>query len=101
MNSTYEALLSKATKGDIEAFDKLTKGHHKKVFNIMLSVCGDRDEASRLAQEVFVKAYKEIITGKCRLSVPLLIYRLTLNICRELMPQCSNNSQITAPVDMN
>jgi len=92
MNSTYEILLSKAINGDINAFDKLTKGHHRKVFNIMLSVCGDRDEATRLAQEVFVKAYKEIITGKCKLSVPLLIYRLALDICREAMPQCSNNS---------
>ncbi|HHV98700.1 MAG TPA: hypothetical protein GXX36_03860 [Clostridiaceae bacterium] len=100
MDTTYETLLSKAINGDIGAFDKLTRGHHKKVFNIMLGVCGDRDEASRLAQEVFVRAYKEIITGKCKLSVPLLIYRLTLNICREVMPQCSNSSQITVPVDM-
>jgi len=87
----YETLLSKAINGDIEAFDKLTEGYYKKIYNIMLSTCGDRDEASRLAQEVFVKAYKEIITGKCELSIPLLIYRLTLNVCRGVMPQYSNN----------
>ena len=91
MSGLHKALLSRAVNGDIDAFDKLTKGYHKRIFNIMLKVCGDRAEAARLAQEVFVKAFSEIATGKCELSVPLLIYRLTLNICREVVPQCSNN----------
>lgn len=89
MNSTYDVLFSKARSGDIGAFDKLTRAYHKRVFNIVLKICNDRAIASTLAQEVFVKAYKEITTGKCEMSITLLVYRMAAEVCSRIQTKHS------------
>lgn len=81
MSSEYDVLFSKARSGDIDAFDKLTRAYHKKVFNMTLRFCSDRVLASNLAHEIFVQAYKAIYLDKCELSVPLLVFRLTAEVC--------------------
>ncbi|NLU25609.1 MAG: sigma-70 family RNA polymerase sigma factor, partial [Hungateiclostridium thermocellum] len=60
MSSSEKELIKRAKKGDVEAFEQLIEGCQKKVFNIALRMLGNYDDASELAQEVFLKAYKSI-----------------------------------------
>jgi RNA polymerase sigma-70 factor (ECF subfamily) len=73
-------LLLKAKNGDIEAFEMLTKPYQKKIYNVFLSVCDEKDYASILAQEVFVRVYKSLKNSGDNHVLPALIYKTTKDI---------------------
>ena len=81
MGENEKKLVEKAKSGDIKAFEKLIEDHQKKVFNIALRMIGDYDEASELAQEAFLKAYKSIKSFKGDSLFSTWIYKITTNVC--------------------
>ena len=40
------------------AFGELVERHQKKVFQVAMSIIGDKEEALDITQDVFIKAYK-------------------------------------------
>ena len=81
MNDIDKRLIVKSQNGDITAFEKLIESYQKKVFNIALGIIGNYDDASELAQEVFIKIYKSINSFKGDSSFSTWIYRITTNVC--------------------
>lgn len=81
MENVERDLFRMAKKGDISAFEKLMEAYHKKIFNIALKVSANREEASELAQQVFLKAYKSIrhLDNECIL--PVWLYKIAGEIC--------------------
>ena len=53
-------LIKKARKGDVEAYNLLVSRWEKRVFNYLLRLIGNREDASDLSQDVFLKAYQNI-----------------------------------------
>jgi RNA polymerase sigma-70 factor, ECF subfamily len=79
-NRSDRELFSKAQCGDVGAFEELTAGYQKKVFNIAFRMTGNRIQASEMAQEVFVRVYRSMKTlDDTALSV--YIYRTAGEIC--------------------
>ncbi len=53
-------LIRTAKRGKVEAYNVLVSRWEKRVFNYLLRLVGDREDAMDLSQEVFLKAYQNL-----------------------------------------
>ena len=53
-------LIQKARQGDVEAFNLLISRWEKRVFNYLLRILQNREDALDLSQDVFLKAYQNL-----------------------------------------
>jgi RNA polymerase sigma-70 factor (ECF subfamily) len=53
-------LVLAAQRGDVEAFNRLIGRWEKRIFNYLLRILGDREDAMDVSQDVFLKAYQKI-----------------------------------------
>jgi RNA polymerase sigma-70 factor (ECF subfamily) len=53
-------LIAKARKGDVEAYNLLVSRWEKRVFNYLLRLVGNREDALDVSQEAFLKAYQSL-----------------------------------------
>lgn len=95
MIENEENLLKKSKNGDIEAFEELIKGYQKKVFNIALRMIGDYEDASELAQEVFIKIFKSIRNFKEESTFSTWVYKITTNVCLDELRKRKNKRIIS------
>ncbi len=74
-------LLKRCRKGDALAWEALVRQYQSKIHGIALTYVGDRDEARDLAQEIFVKIYRNL--GQCRNAeqFPAWMIRIARNAC--------------------
>jgi len=53
-------LIVRARRGKVEAYNQLVSRWEKRIFNYLLRLVGDREDALDLSQEVFLKAYQNL-----------------------------------------
>jgi len=53
-------LIRQAARGNVEAFNLLVSRWEKRVYNYLLRLTGNREDALDLAQDVFLKAYQNL-----------------------------------------
>ncbi len=53
-------LIPKARRGDVEAYNLLISRWEKRVYNYLLRITGNREDALDLSQDVFLKAYQNL-----------------------------------------
>ncbi|HXF26138.1 MAG TPA: sigma factor, partial [Bryobacteraceae bacterium] len=53
-------LIAKARRGEVEAYNLLVSRWEKRVFNYLLRLVGNREDALDLSQDVFLKAYQNL-----------------------------------------
>lgn len=53
-------LVLAAQRGDVEAFNRLIGRWEKRIYNYLLRILGDREDAMDVSQEVFLKAYQKL-----------------------------------------
>lgn len=53
-------LILKARRGDVEAYNLLVSRWERRVFNYLLKLVGNREDALDLAQDAFLKAYQNL-----------------------------------------
>lgn len=83
-----EALLvAQAKAGDMAAVERLILLYQDRVFNAVLRICGNFDDAAELTQEAFVKAIENLRNFKVRSSFYTWLFRIavnnTLNFCKK------------------
>jgi RNA polymerase sigma-70 factor, ECF subfamily len=78
---TDRKLVERVLKGDSEAFNLLVRQWEKPIYNFILRMIGDRDEAMDLCQDVFMKAYRELATLKDLERFSAWLYRIAHNTC--------------------
>jgi DNA-directed RNA polymerase specialized sigma24 family protein len=83
MSDSEKLLFRLARNGSVEAFEKLTEDHQKKVYNIILNSCSNALVASELAQEVFVRTFKALRYHNDESMFAISLYRTTRVICDE------------------
>ncbi|MBM7582584.1 RNA polymerase sigma-70 factor (ECF subfamily) [Caldicoprobacter guelmensis] len=77
-----EALLvEKAKKGDMVAFEELVSLYAKKIYNYCYRMTNNKEDAEDLAQEVFIKVYKNLKSFKGNSKISTWIYRIAYNTC--------------------
>lgn len=73
-------LVERCRQGISDAFDELVLEYQKKVFNVAYRLLNNYDEANDIAQEVFVRAYKNIGGFRKESSIFTWLYRITVNL---------------------
>ncbi len=73
-------LVERCQQGISEAFDELVLKYQKKVFNVAYRLLNNYDEANDIAQEVFVRVYKNIGGFRKESSIFTWLYRITVNL---------------------
>lgn len=71
--------LDRAKQGDREAFGRLVKRHHRRVYAAALHITGSHSDADDVVQEAFVRAWKGIATFDGRADFFTWMYRITIN----------------------
>ncbi len=79
-------LVKKAGRGDPEAAERLILKYQNRIYNAILKICANTDDAAELTQETFVKIIENLDKFEGRSSFYTWAFRiavnLTLNYCR-------------------
>lgn len=85
-NVTDAVLVERYRQGDSEAMENLILKYQARIYNLILKMCANADDASELTQEVFVKALDNIESFEGRSGFYTWLFRiavnLTINHCR-------------------
>ncbi|NUP90701.1 MAG: sigma-70 family RNA polymerase sigma factor [Candidatus Sumerlaeia bacterium] len=80
-------LVAAAQAGDLSAFDTLIRRHQDRVYNQAWRLLGDHDEASDLAQEVFIRVFRKIHLYRGDAAFSTWLYRVTSNLAKNRWKQ--------------
>ncbi len=72
-------LVKRAKQGDAEAFTELARRCQEKIYYTILALTKNQQDASDLAQEVFVQAFQSLKKFKQRSSFYTWVYRIAVN----------------------
>ncbi len=98
---TENDLIKKCKKGSREAFNALFSRYQSQVINMAYGMLSDKEDACDAAQEVFIRVYKNIDSFKEQSSFATWLYRITMNICSDILRKRQRNSDIISISDMN
>ena len=73
-------LVERARRGDVEPDNVLVSRWEKKLFNYLLRLTGNREDALDLSQEAFFKAYQSLRTLEEAEKFPPWLYRIAHNL---------------------
>ena len=80
-NSTDAELVESCLAGTREAFDVLVERHQRHVYQLCYRFVGNHEDASDLAQDVFIRAYRGLPKFKGQASLGTWLYRIGVNVC--------------------
>ena len=73
------ALVMRVQSGDMTAFDVLTRKYRERIFCIIYNITSNREDASDLTQDAFVRAFTSISRFKGKSSFFTWLYRIAVN----------------------
>ena len=87
VQDTDAGLVSECKKGSSSAFEALVRRHQKRVFNTVLRMIGNHEDASEVTQDAFVSAYRSIggFEGRSRFSTWL--HSIAINLAKNRIKQ--------------
>ena len=87
-NQTSLALLiERATAGDTAAFEQIMIHSQQRVMAMTWRILGNEADACDASQEVFLRVYKYLGRFKQDQDFFAWLYRITVNVCRDLLKQ--------------
>ncbi len=75
-----QGLVRACLDGQREAFDILVERHRRSVYQLCYRFVGNHEDASDLAQEVFLRAYRGLKNFKGDASLATWLYRIGVNV---------------------
>ena len=73
------AYVRRVQEGDVAAYDNLVKKYRVSLISIIYNMTGNKEDASDLTQEVFIKAFQSIKSFQAKSSFFTWIYRIAIN----------------------
>jgi RNA polymerase sigma-70 factor (ECF subfamily) len=86
-------LIKELKKGRPEAYEKLYAQHVRRIGRIAKSYLGV-DDVEDVIQEVFIKIYKNIKKFRGDSSLSTWIYRITVNVCKDMLAKKHRKKEI-------
>lgn len=68
-----------AANGDVDAFERIYRRHHTKVYALCLRMLRNATQAEDLTQEVFVQLHRKLHTFRGDSAITTWLHRLTVN----------------------
>lgn len=78
---TDEALVRACVSGDRAAFDVLVTRHQRQVYRLCFRFVANHEDASELAQDAFVRAYRALAKFERSAKFTTWLHRITVNVC--------------------
>jgi len=79
MSDIPKEILSQAAGGNIEAFEAVYNAASGFVYNVALRITNNKADAEEVAQDVFMKIYKNLRNFEFKSSFKTWAYRITVN----------------------
>ena len=107
-NAHEQALVSWASKGDLEAFNELVLRYQDLVYNLAYAILGDRDPSEDATQETFISAFQHLGSFRGG-SFRGWLMRIATNTCYDflralrrrptvaLLPEDADGNEIESP----
>ena len=76
-----QALVTASLAGDTTAFDEIVERHRRAIYQVCLRFVNNHEDASDLAQETFVRAWKGLGSFKGQAALSTWLYRIAVNVC--------------------
>lgn len=76
-------LINLFLKGDTSVFNTLVRRHQKPLFNYILKLVGNRDDAADLSQRVFIRCFKSLKKLKEKDKFNSWLYSIAVNQVRD------------------
>ncbi len=73
------AIVQKVQAGDVDAFDDLVTKYRERIYAVVYNLTSNREDASDLTQDAFIKAFQSIGRFKGKSSFFTWLYRIALN----------------------
>jgi len=80
INIDDSVLVQQSQTGDTQAMERLILKYQGRIYNVILKMCGNPDDAAELAQETFVKVIESIDKFKGRSSFYTWLFRIAVNL---------------------
>jgi RNA polymerase sigma-70 factor (ECF subfamily) len=75
-----QALVEAAQAGEKDAFDEIVERHRRAVYQVCYRFVNNHEDASDLAQEAFVRAWKGLKNFKGEAAFSTWLYRIAVNV---------------------
>jgi RNA polymerase sigma factor (sigma-70 family) len=69
-----------AAAGDRRAFERLYRSHSDRVFSLCARMCGSRERAEELTQDVFVRAWEKLPQFRGESAFGTWVHRVAVNV---------------------
>ena len=89
-------LVAACLEGDNRAFDEIVERHRRSIYQVCYRFVNNHEDASDLAQESFVRAWKGLKNFKGQAALSTWLYRIAVNVC---LNRVSVKKPETEPLD--
>lgn len=89
------ALVSKAQKGDLAAYDDLVRRYQERIYATIYHMTSNHEDANDLAQETFIKAHQALKSFKGGSSFYTWVYRIAVNKTINFLKQRKNRTHMS------
>ncbi len=89
------ALVQQVLSGDKSAYKTLVERYQGRTFAVAYGVLRNREDAREMAQEAFIKAYKNLGSFRQDSSFYTWLYRITVNLSIDLQRRAYRNREST------
>lgn len=79
-------------RGEETVFEELVKRYQKRVYNTTYRMLGSPEDASDMAQETFLRVYRNLNNFREDASFSTWLFKITTNICRDYLRKEKRNS---------
>jgi RNA polymerase sigma-70 factor (ECF subfamily) len=90
------ALVAAAAAGNREAFDVIVDRHRRSVYQVCYRFVNNHEDASDLAQDAFVRAWRGLKNFKGEAALSTWLYRIAVNVC---LNRVAAKTPITEPIE--
>jgi RNA polymerase sigma-70 factor (ECF subfamily) len=80
INIDDSVLVQQSQAGDTPSMERLILKYQHRIYNVILKMCGNADDAAELTQETFVKVIESIEKFKGRSSFYTWLFRIAVNL---------------------
>jgi RNA polymerase sigma-70 factor (ECF subfamily) len=90
------ALVAAAVGGAREAFDIIVERHRRAVYQVCYRFVNNHEDASDLAQDAFLRAWKGLKSFRGQSALSTWLYRIAVNVC---LNRVSARTPLTDPIE--